>query len=140
MSIVTEIIDIIRARYGVTRVDNLMEYKQSYVEADMQPNTLVPYSILEEAIPAYPDVRVKIEPGTIPTTLVNGVDFNSPSLLPFVLQTANPTYPSVDDTKLTTEGQSLRVDYQYSDNTLTVLESIDVYVVDNTVDTWVRVI
>ena len=66
--------------------------------------------------------------------------FNSPSLMPLVLQASNPQYPTPDDTKLTTEGASLRVDYNYSDNTLSVLESIDVWVSDDTIDTWVRII
>ena len=83
---------------------------------------------------------ILIPAGSNPTTLVNGVDFTAPSLIPFVLQTAKPVYPTPSTTKLTTEGQSLRTDYQYTDNTLSELVSIDVWVADNTVDTWVRVI
>ncbi len=83
---------------------------------------------------------IKIVAGANPRTLINGVDFISTNLIPLVVQTSNPTYPSLDDTKLSTEGQSLRTDYQYTDNTLATLVSIDVYVADNTNDTWVRII
>lgn len=138
MSIVTRIIDIIKSRGSLTRVDNLMEYKASYVEADMQQNTLVPWRLVQSVLQE--DIVIKIVAGSNPTTLTNGSDFVSPSLLPIVLQAANPTYPSLDDTMLTTEGQSLRVDYIYADNDLDVLIAIDVWVADNTVDTWLRII
>lgn len=47
-----KIIDIIKSALGcVLRIDNLAEYKESYVEADMQPNTLAPWSLVLEAIP-----------------------------------------------------------------------------------------
>lgn len=89
---------------------------------------------------ATPDNIIQLSSGLNPIPLVNGVHFISPSLMPLVLQASNPQYPTPDDTKLTTEGASLRVDYNYSDNTLSVLESIDVWVSDDTIDTWVRII
>jgi hypothetical protein len=86
------------------------------------------------------DNIIKLSSGLNPIPLVNGVHFISPSLMPLVLQTSEPQYPSVDDTKLTTEGASLRVDYNYSDNTKSTLVSIDVWVSDDTIDTWIRII
>ncbi len=81
-----------------------------------------------------------IPAGSNPTTLVNSVDFDSPSIRPIVQQFQPWTYPAPDDTKETTEGASLRVDYQFVDNTKTALDSIDVWVADDTIDTWIRII
>lgn len=134
-----KIIDIIRSAVGgVLRIDNLVEYKETYSVGDMTQNTLVPYGLIGDILPQ--DNIIQLSSGLNPIPLVNGVHFISPSLIPLVLQASEPQYPSVDDTKLTTEGASLRVDYNYSDNTKSVLESIDVWVSDDTIDTWVRII
>lgn len=47
-----KIIDIIKSAVGgVLRIDNLAEYKNTYVEADMQQNTLVPFGLIADLIP-----------------------------------------------------------------------------------------
>lgn len=134
-----KIIDIIKSAFGGTlRVDNLAEYKESYTAEDMSPNTLVPYSVAQGL--GLEDVEILIPAGDRPYTLVNGTDFVANSLRPLVVQFQPVTYPSTDDTKDTTEGASLRTDYQFADSDKDALVSIDVWVADNTIDTWIRII
>lgn len=47
MSVVTKIIDIIASRVGYVRVDTLIKYKEAYTLDDMDPNTLVPFGLIQ---------------------------------------------------------------------------------------------
>jgi len=76
-----------------------------------------------------------------PANLVRGVDFVTNSLYPLVLQVV----AGATSTQDTNEGASQLCRYNFTDNTKTVLASIDVLTTtsDGTtvdVDTWVRVI